>query len=221
VAVPAQKESVENPESADAAETRNCGPRRERSMAKPVHQRNCTASKSESWVKKCKTVVQTWHQQDSQAFPAGTARVLGSSCGISSNSTVLSIYRDFRLPPLPVSRSPLHTSKFETSIFCLAIACHNYVVLMLAIWSYAAVLIMSVRSGVETVGIDPGQAYKLGPPFPNHAIILGAGRYGLASLVNLDRLPATGSLLIAAPLKIVGGSGSPIRAFALVPGMHR
>jgi kynurenine formamidase len=71
--------------------------------------------------------------------------------------------------------------------------------------------------GVETVGIDPGQADRFVPPFPNHAFILGAGRYGLASLWHLDQLPATGSIIIAAPLKIVAGSGSPIRAIALVP----
>ncbi len=32
-----------------------------------------------------------------------------------------------------------------------------------------------------------------------------------------DRLPPTGAVLIAAPLKIVGGSGSPVRALALAP----
>jgi kynurenine formamidase len=47
--------------------------------------------------------------------------------------------------------------------------------------------------------------------------LLGAGKYGLTQLANLDRLPPTGSLLIAAPLKLVGGSGSPARVLALVP----
>jgi isatin hydrolase len=44
----------------------------------------------------------------------------------------------------------------------------------------------------------------------------GAGRFGLASLRNLDQLPATGAVVIAAPLKIVNGSGSPLRVLALV-----
>ena len=70
--------------------------------------------------------------------------------------------------------------------------------------------------GVETVGIDPGQADKFDPPFPNHATILGAGKFGLASLSNLDKLPPVGAVIFAAPLKIVQGSGSPVRAFALV-----
>ncbi|MFQ5691166.1 MAG: cyclase family protein [Gemmatimonadota bacterium] len=71
--------------------------------------------------------------------------------------------------------------------------------------------------GVETVGTDAGQAGGFDPPFPNHTIMHGAGKLGLASLCRLDRLPPTGAIVIAAPLKIVGGSGSPVRVLALVP----
>jgi len=45
----------------------------------------------------------------------------------------------------------------------------------------------------------------------------GANKCGLASLTNLDQLPATGAVVIAAPLKIIKGSGSPCRVLALVP----
>jgi kynurenine formamidase len=71
--------------------------------------------------------------------------------------------------------------------------------------------------GVESVGTDAGQAGTFDPPFPNHAIMHGAGKFGLASLTNLDQLPATGAIVIAAPLKIVGGSGSPLRVLAIAP----
>jgi kynurenine formamidase len=71
--------------------------------------------------------------------------------------------------------------------------------------------------GVETIGTDAGQAGTFDPPFPNHTIMHGAGKFGLASLCNLDQLPPTGSIVIAAPLKIVGGSGSPLRVIALTP----
>ena len=71
--------------------------------------------------------------------------------------------------------------------------------------------------GVETIGTDAGQAGRFDPPFPNHSIMHGHGKFGLASLCNLDRLPPTGAVVIAAPLKLVGGSGSPIRALALTP----
>ncbi len=72
--------------------------------------------------------------------------------------------------------------------------------------------------GVETVGTDAGQAGRFDPPFPCHTLMHGAGRFGLTSLRNLDQLPPTGAVVIAAPLKIVQGSGSPLRVLALAPG---
>jgi kynurenine formamidase len=71
--------------------------------------------------------------------------------------------------------------------------------------------------GVETVGIDAGAAGGFDPPFPLHNLLLGAGRLGLTQLANLDRLPITGALLVVAPLRLVGGTGSPSRVFAFVP----
>jgi kynurenine formamidase len=71
--------------------------------------------------------------------------------------------------------------------------------------------------GVETVGTDAGQAGMFDPPFPNHTIMHGAGKFGLASLRNLDQLPPTGAIVIAAPLRIVNGSGSPLRVLAIAP----
>jgi kynurenine formamidase len=70
--------------------------------------------------------------------------------------------------------------------------------------------------GVETVGTDAGIAHSFDPPFPCHAFLLGAGKYGVTQLANLGALPPTGSVLIVAPLPIVGGSGSPARVLALV-----
>lgn len=70
--------------------------------------------------------------------------------------------------------------------------------------------------GVENIGTDAGQAGTFEPPFPNHSTMHGGGCFGLASLCNLDQLPATGAVVLAAPLKIVNGSGSPVRVLALV-----
>jgi kynurenine formamidase len=72
--------------------------------------------------------------------------------------------------------------------------------------------------GTETVGIDAGAAGGFDPPFPLHNFLLGAGRCGLTQLANLERLPLTGALIIVAPLRLVGGTGSPSRVLALVPG---
>ena len=70
--------------------------------------------------------------------------------------------------------------------------------------------------GTETIGTDAGQAAHFQPPYPCHTYMHGAGRYGLQCLANLDQLPVTGALIVAAPLKILRGSGSPLRVFALV-----
>lgn len=70
--------------------------------------------------------------------------------------------------------------------------------------------------GTQCIGTDAGQAGGMTPPFPAHNLVHKANRYGLASLCNLDKLPPKGALLIAAPLRIVNGTGSPIRALALV-----
>ena len=69
--------------------------------------------------------------------------------------------------------------------------------------------------GVETVGNDAGSAADMDPPFPCHAAMHGAGKYGLTMLQNLDQLPPMGSMVFAGPLPIVNGSGSPARVLAL------
>ncbi|WP_238590837.1 cyclase family protein [Paenibacillus beijingensis] len=72
-------------------------------------------------------------------------------------------------------------------------------------------------AGVETVGTDAGIAGSFDVPFPSHHYMHEVNRYGLAQLANVHLLPARGAVIIATPLKITGGSGSPIRPIALVP----
>ena len=74
-----------------------------------------------------------------------------------------------------------------------------------------------VGFGSDCLSTDAGDADQMNPPYPAHNLLHAANRFGLASLENLDRLPATGAILIAAPLKFTKGTGSPIRAMALVP----
>ena len=71
--------------------------------------------------------------------------------------------------------------------------------------------------GAQCVGTDAGMAGKFSPPYPAHNHLHRDNCFGLASLANLDQLPAKGAILIAAPLKIENGTGSPVRALALVP----
>ena len=70
--------------------------------------------------------------------------------------------------------------------------------------------------GTETVGTDAGQGSHYVPPYPAHYFLHGAGKYGLQCLANLDQLPPTGAILLAAPLKIKNGTGSPLRVLAMI-----
>jgi kynurenine formamidase len=70
--------------------------------------------------------------------------------------------------------------------------------------------------GVETVGTDAGVAPMFAPPFPCHTYLMGNNKYGLTQLQNLAKLPPTGAVVFAGPLRIANGSGSPARVLALV-----
>lgn len=70
--------------------------------------------------------------------------------------------------------------------------------------------------GSECVGTDAGQGFFFDPPLPCHHYMHGNGRLGLQCMTNLDLLPPTGAVVIATPLKIIEGSGSPLRVIALV-----
>jgi arylformamidase len=52
--------------------------------------------------------------------------------------------------------------------------------------------------------------------FPSHRTFLPKGIFIVENLTNLDQIPGTRCHFIALPLKIKGGSGSPVRAIAVV-----
>ncbi len=64
--------------------------------------------------------------------------------------------------------------------------------------------------GVETLSIDAGNS----DDFSAHKVLFKHNKFALENLANLDKLPAKGATIIIAPLKIEGGSGSPVRVFA-------
>ncbi len=70
--------------------------------------------------------------------------------------------------------------------------------------------------GVETINTDAGQSYAWPTAYPCHTLMHGANKFGLQCLANLHLLPPTGAVIVAAPLKIQRGSGSPLRVLALV-----
>jgi kynurenine formamidase len=74
-----------------------------------------------------------------------------------------------------------------------------------------------VGKGVALVGCDTLAVDAAGSlENPAHHALLGNEVYVVENLKNLDRLPPF-CLFLAFPLKIKGGSGSPVRAVALVP----
>lgn len=67
--------------------------------------------------------------------------------------------------------------------------------------------------GVDTASTDFGRSKD----FVVHRIAAAQNVSNLENLTNLDKLPATGALVMALPMKIQGGSGGPVRVVALVP----
>jgi kynurenine formamidase len=81
----------------------------------------------------------------------------------------------------------------------------------------AARLLVDER-GVAAIGIDTASIdYGRSTDFQVHRIAAAKNVPGFENLTNLDRLPPRGSLVIALPMKIEGGSGGPLRAVALAP----
>ena len=80
----------------------------------------------------------------------------------------------------------------------------------------AARLLVEERK-VAALGIDsPSVDYGPALDFPVHRLGAPLGVPNFENLTNLDRLPATGAVVVALPMKIEGGSGAPLRAVALV-----
>ena len=71
-----------------------------------------------------------------------------------------------------------------------------------------------VALGIDTPSIDYGQSSD----FRAHVILYRENISGFENITNLDFLPATGSFVVALPMKIEGGSGGPLRIVAFVPG---
>lgn len=67
--------------------------------------------------------------------------------------------------------------------------------------------------GIDTHGVDSGKDTS----FTTNRLVLAQQGIVLENLTNLDQLPAKGSNLAIAILRLRGGSGSPVGVLALVP----
>lgn len=68
--------------------------------------------------------------------------------------------------------------------------------------------------GVDTASVDRGQSTTFG----SHVALMTNDIPAFENVANLDKLPAKGFHVIALPMKIKGGSGSPVRIAAFLPG---
>ena len=88
-------------------------------------------------------------------------------------------------------------------------------------WGVDALQLLVERRGVTAIGhdvtdTDPGARVSAGE-VPAETYILGADRWQLELMANLDALPPRGALIVATWPKPLGGTGFPARAFAIVP----
>ncbi len=70
-----------------------------------------------------------------------------------------------------------------------------------------------VRSiAVDTLSLDHG----ISQDFATHYAWLPTGRFGIENIANLDKVPASGAMVVIGAPKHRGGSGGPARIFTLI-----
>jgi kynurenine formamidase len=67
--------------------------------------------------------------------------------------------------------------------------------------------------GIDTASIDYGQSKR----FASHVTLFEYNVPAMENVGDMSRLPTAGATIIALPMKIGGGSGSPIRVLAILP----
>ncbi|KAA3595477.1 MAG: cyclase family protein [Candidatus Scalindua sp. AMX11] len=81
-----------------------------------------------------------------------------------------------------------------------------------------AATFLAEKRKIKAVGLDtPSIDFGPSTQFKSHQILFEKSIPGFENVANIDTLPATGSIVIALPMKIKGGSGAPLRIVAFVP----
>lgn len=76
---------------------------------------------------------------------------------------------------------------------------------------------LTENRSIKAIGLDtPSLDYGQSSLYESHQILFEKNIPGFENVANLDRLPVTGSWVIALPMKIAGGSGGPLRIVAWV-----
>jgi arylformamidase len=88
---------------------------------------------------------------------------------------------------------------------------HNYPLLSAAAAAYLAALPNLQGIGLDMISIDAADSTA----YPNHNIILGAGKLVVENLTNLSEIGGAPFLLSVLPLNYPHADGSPVRAVAI------
>ncbi len=67
--------------------------------------------------------------------------------------------------------------------------------------------------GIDTLSLDPGNSTE----FPVHKVMLGASKFQIENLANLEQLPERGAVIFALPINVRDGTQAEARVVALVP----
>lgn len=70
----------------------------------------------------------------------------------------------------------------------------------------------AIAVGIDTLSIDYGPSKD----YPVHKYTLSHSLYQLENVANLANVPESGATVVVAPMKLEGGSGSPVRILALI-----
>lgn len=71
--------------------------------------------------------------------------------------------------------------------------------------------VVGLAADAMSVDVGASKSYEV------HCLALGAGIWQVENLADLSEIPEAGASIIAAPIKLEGGSGGPCRVFALIP----
>jgi kynurenine formamidase len=83
-------------------------------------------------------------------------------------------------------------------------------------WSLAAVKFLIESRGVTAIGHESLDTDAT-PKMESETWLLQAGHWQIEVMANLDKVPATGALIVVAWPKVENGLGFPARAFAILP----
>ncbi len=83
-------------------------------------------------------------------------------------------------------------------------------------WSLEVVKFLVEERGITAIGHESLDADTTAN-MATETYLLGSGHYQIEVMANLDKVPATGALIVVAWPKVKNGLGFPARAFAILP----